>query len=139
MAVTKKHSKKRDAILKEMLATTRHPGAQWVHSRLKSRIPDLSLGTVYRNIGLFVREGLLRPLGVINGEERFDARVEPHPHRVCVLCGRVEDVSCPDEGLLARLNGESGTGEDFQIDFRKTIFYGICPRCLQKAHNGMGR
>jgi Fur family peroxide stress response transcriptional regulator len=135
MAITKKHSKKRDAILREMLATTQHPGARWVHERLKARIPDLSLGTVYRNIGLFVQEGLLRPLGVINGEERFDARVEPHPHRVCVACGRVEDVPCPpDEGLLKCLNEEGrNAAEGFQIDFRKTVFYGICPRCSNQG------
>ncbi|MDR1625337.1 MAG: transcriptional repressor [Spirochaetia bacterium] len=134
MAVTKKHSKKRDAILREMLATTRHPGAQWVHERLKARIPDLSLGTVYRNIGLFVQEGLLRPLGVINGEERFDAHVEPHPHRVCISCGRIEDVPCPNEALLKRLHGKNAGGPGgFQIDFRKTVFYGVCPHCSDQG------
>jgi Fur family peroxide stress response transcriptional regulator len=128
----KRHSKKRDAILQEMLATTRHPGAQWVHERLKPRIPGLSLGTVYRNIGFFVREGLVRPLGVINGEERFDARVEPHPHRVCVCCGRVEDAPFPGGELLKGLGAEDG---GFQIDFRKTVFYGLCSRCAKKKVN----
>jgi Fur family peroxide stress response transcriptional regulator len=133
MAITRKHSKKRDAILQEMIATTLHPGAQWVHERLKSRIPDLSLGTVYRNIGLFVREGLVRPLGVINGEERFDARVEPHPHRVCVHCGRVEDIPCPAPEVLKSLCGEDGGRTEFQIDFRKTVFYGVCSQCAKKS------
>jgi Fur family peroxide stress response transcriptional regulator len=133
MTVTRKHSKKRDAILQEMIATTLHPGAQWVHAKLKDRIPGLSLGTVYRNIGLFVREGLVRPLGVVNGEERFDARVEPHPHRVCVHCGRVEDLPCPDTGVLKLFGGEDDGKTDFRIDFRKTVFYGVCKRCLKEG------
>ncbi|MDR3336077.1 MAG: transcriptional repressor, partial [Treponema sp.] len=81
--VERKHSKKREAILKIIRSTDSHPTARWVYERLKPEIPDLSLGTVYRNISLFRQEGKVVALGVVNGEEHYDGFTEPHPHGVC--------------------------------------------------------
>ncbi|MFP3091256.1 transcriptional repressor [Treponema sp. TIM-1] len=135
--VERKHSKKRDAILEAIRSTTTHPGAQWVYEQLKPVIPDLSLGTVYRNITFFQQEGLVVSLGVVNGEERFDGEVKPHPHLVCRRCGRVADLPCPDpetfkalldQRFLSSRNG--GEGRDFfRVDFRWTVFYGLCGSC----------
>ena len=52
----KKHSKKRDAILECVRSTTAHPSAEWIYAQLKPQIPDLSLGTVYRNLAAFKQE-----------------------------------------------------------------------------------
>jgi Fur family peroxide stress response transcriptional regulator len=137
--IRRKHSKKRDAILEMIRSTVSHPGAQWVYDRLKPEIPDLSLGTVYRNINFFLREGLVISLGVVNGEERFDADVAPHPHVVCRRCGRVVDLPCPNpetfRDLLIRgdrtASGQSGEA-CFQVDFRRTVFYGLCGCCAER-------
>jgi Fur family peroxide stress response transcriptional regulator len=125
----RKYSKKRQAILETIRSTSSHPGAQWVYDQLKPRIPDLSLGTVYRNIGIFVAEGKLAPVGVVNGEERFDGDTAPHPHFICGRCGRVEDFPCPGGASLRYLTeiGEE-TGKR-RIDFRRTIFRGLCEDC----------
>src|SRR5699024_11189371 len=53
MESTRKHSRKRDAILDCMRSTTCHPTAEWVYQQLKPVFPDLSLGTVYRNLAMF--------------------------------------------------------------------------------------
>jgi Fur family peroxide stress response transcriptional regulator len=126
----RKYSRKREAILEAIRSTGCHPTAQWVYERLKPRIPDLSLGTVYRNIGLFRREGKLASVGVVNGEERFDGFTAPHPHCVCERCGKVFDLPCPDEEALASL-AKSPAG--FAADFRKTVFYGVCLECSAVA------
>jgi Fur family peroxide stress response transcriptional regulator len=123
----RKHSRKREAILKVIRSTGSHPTARWVYEQLKPRIPDLSLGTVYRNIGIFREEGKVLSLGVVNGEEHFDGVIAPHPHGVCECCGKVLDLPCPDEKACAPLKGcLSG----FVTDFRKTVFYGLCPACV---------
>jgi Fur family peroxide stress response transcriptional regulator len=124
----RKHSKKRDAILKIIRSTTSHPGAQWIYNQLKPSIPGLSLGTVYRNINLFLEEGSIISVGVVEGEERFDGRVNPHPHLVCCSCGCVADLECPG----GRTNPDSGAG-GFIIDYRKTVYYGLCRDCAQAA------
>jgi Fur family peroxide stress response transcriptional regulator len=129
--ILRKHSGKRDAILEAIRSTGDHPGAQWVYDKLKPRIPGLSLGTVYRNIGLFRKEGVVASVGVVNGEERFDGVTEPHPHLVCGRCGKVADLPCPgpesafDESLRKLARGTEG----FTVDYRRTVFYGLCGEC----------
>jgi Fur family peroxide stress response transcriptional regulator len=124
--IERKHSRKREAILETIRSTSSHPTAQWIYEQLKPRIPDLSLGTVYRNIGLFRQEGKVISVGVVNGEEHFDGFTEPHPHGVCEHCGRVIDLACPSEKAFASLEGSLSP---FVTDFRKTVFYGTCPEC----------
>ena len=123
----RKHSKKRDAILELIRSTGTHPGAQWVYDQLKPAIPDLSLGTVYRNIAVFREEGLLESVGVVLGEERFDADTSPHPHAVCTRCGKVVDLSREIQSELNR--NFSVEIPDFTIDKRNTVFYGLCREC----------
>jgi Fur family peroxide stress response transcriptional regulator len=134
--IERKHSRKRDAILRVIRSTTAHPSAGWIYGVLKPSIPDLSLGTVYRNINLFREEGEVVSVVVVDGEERFDGRAAPHPHLVCCRCGRVEDLPCPGE--TGGENGQTGTTADqreaaggFAIDYRKTVYYGLCPDCLR--------
>ena len=76
MDTIRKHSKKRDAILNCLRETDAHPSAEWVYSRLKPQIPDLSLGTVYRNLALFKETGEAISLGTVMGLERFDPEVK---------------------------------------------------------------
>jgi Fur family peroxide stress response transcriptional regulator len=94
----RKHSKKRDAVLKAIRSTHSHPGAQWIYDTLKPSIPSLSLGTVYRNINVFLEEGAIVSVGTVGGEERFDGRVSPHPHLICCRCGKVADLPCLSGG-----------------------------------------
>jgi Fur family peroxide stress response transcriptional regulator len=136
-SIDRKHSKKRDAILRVVRSTDAHPGAQWVYDQLKSDIPGLSLATVYRNINLFRQEKAVVSVGVVNGEERFDGRVDPHPHFVCGCCGRVMDYDAPEltaefSRVLENLKDLTHTQEGFVIDYRKTVFNGLCPECAVK-------
>lgn len=126
----RKHSRKRDAILACVRATDCHPTAEWVFSRLKPEIPDLSLGTVYRNLAMFREEGIIQSLGAINGLERFDGRVEPHCHLYCRCCGSVvdvEDLTLPD--TVCEEAAEIVGGD---VDGWNLLFTGLCGRCKQK-------
>ena len=87
-----KHFKKREAILNCLRSTTSHPTAEWVHAQLKAEYPDISLGTVYRNLALFKEQGLVISVGTVNGVERFDADTEPHVHLICLSCHKVDDL-----------------------------------------------
>jgi Fur family peroxide stress response transcriptional regulator len=131
----RKHSKKRDAILELVRSTDSHPGAQWIYDRLKPAIPGLSLGTVYRNIGIFRKEGLLEYVGTVKGEERFDADTSPHSHAVCTACGKVMDLP---EDIRSGLTSPADLAGEYQaeipgfiIDKRHTVFYGICRECSE--------
>jgi Fur family peroxide stress response transcriptional regulator len=133
----KKHSKKRDEILALIRSTGAHPGARWVYEQLKPRIPALSLGTVYRNINLFREEAELVSLGVVKGEERFDGRVEPHPHFICSRCGKVIDMpGIPNETLESL--GDLGKAQDLAIEPGRTVFYGLCGDCRRETQAPAG-
>ena len=73
-------SRKRTAILNALQETDVHPTADWVYAQLKPRYPNLSLGTVYRNLKKFCENGKAVSVGVINGQEHFDGNVKPHAH-----------------------------------------------------------
>jgi Fur family peroxide stress response transcriptional regulator len=118
----RKHSAKRDAILATLKSTEIHPGARWVYEGLKDRIPGLSLGTVYRNLGLFREEGTALSLGTVKGEERFDGVTEPHPHLICSRCGAVLDLPPHEAEALMASCGKTLEKRDFSIDFRRTVF-----------------
>jgi len=92
METNRRSSKKRQAIYDALCNTTEHPSAEQLYSLLKPSHPDLSLGTVYRNLGVLLEDGLIISVGKVNGEERYDARVTRHSHFICTDCGSVEDV-----------------------------------------------
>jgi Fur family peroxide stress response transcriptional regulator len=123
------YSKKREAILNVIRGTTSHPTAEWVYQQLKPKIPDLSLGTVYRNIAQFKNDGVIISVGVVNGQERYDGNPKPHTHFVCSSCRAVLDI--PGEYLGKNAGEEIAEKYHLQVDFGEVIFHGICSECLQ--------
>ena len=101
MPPVRKRSRKREAILECIRSTDIHPSAEWIYEQLRPRIPDLSLGTVYRNLRLFLAEGEIMSVGVVDGLERYDGNTSPHVHFICERCGAVIDVAkAPAPGEL---------------------------------------
>lgn len=127
MSPVRKHSRKRDAILDCLRSTTCHPTAEWVYSQLKPRIPDLSLGTVYRNLAAFKREGVIDSVGTIGGLERFDARTDVHSHFICRQCGSVVDVDGVE--LPEQILEQARRALRAQVGGYRLNFYGRCQAC----------
>ena len=128
MEVTRKHSKKRDAILQCICSTKTHPSAEWVYQQLKPQIPDLSLGTVYRNIAMFKADGTIQSIGTVQGLERYDGNIDPHVHFVCTDCGTVTDLhglQIPDE-----LNTAAARESGAEVDYCHLTFHGRCRTCV---------
>ena len=123
----RKRSRKREAILDCLRQTDVHPSAEWVYRRLKPRIPDLSLATVYRNLALFKQEGLICSLGVVQGLERFDGDTSPHVHFICTGCGRILDL--PGLQLPAELESQAVQITGGQVTGASLRFHGVCRHC----------
>ena len=96
MQPVRKNSRKRQALLVALCASHEHPTAEMLYNQLKPEFPELSLGTVYRNLGVLVQEGLVQSVGHVDGHERYDAITAAHPHFVCRKCHGVIDLELPD-------------------------------------------
>ncbi|MCQ2419037.1 MAG: transcriptional repressor [Clostridia bacterium] len=121
MEKKKNRSRKRDAILACLAGTKTHPSADWVYRQLKPDFPDLSLGTVYRNLSEFLESGQIISVGSVGGLERYDYDVSPHAHFICRKCHAVIDVR---EIPLPPLPELPGTLEACAVTFT-----GVCNFC----------
>lgn len=125
-----KHFRKRDAILRHLHQSKAHPSAEMLFQELKSQIPDLSMGTVYRNLNLFKQQGLAVSVATVNGVERFDGNTQPHVHFICNDCSAVIDLEAmqiPDSLAQAAATCSGGQVTGCQLSFT-----GICQNCLSK-------
>ena len=123
----KNYSRKREAILAKLCETTSHPNAEWIYQEIKAQHPDISLATVYRNLRLFKEEGIIASVGVVAGQERFDAVAEPHGHFICRLCDAVIDVDIPLPSLdIERL-------QSFLVQQVDITLHGTCQACLRAS------
>ena len=129
MEATTKRFRKREAILACLRDTTAHPSAEWVYEQLKPQIPDLSLGTVYRNLSLFKDQGLIASLGTVGGVERFDGDITPHVHFICTGCHRILDLS--QIQVPAELNTAADRASGGRVESCQLIFHGRCADCKE--------
>ena len=127
METKRKTSKKRIAIMNALTAVTSHPTAEMLYASLKPLYPELSLGTVSRNLAVLAEEGLVVSVAHVDGQERYDANTSPHAHFVCRCCRRVIDLALPDmaEGLYGEIERRSGC----QAESCSLIVGGLCGEC----------
>ena len=129
MEASQKNFRKRNAILSYLQGTTAHPSAETIYSDLKAEIPDLSIGTVYRNLTHFRKQGLVSSIATVNGVDRFDANTEPHVHFICEGCDAVIDLhqlSTP-QALCSEAEGSIGCS----VSGCQLSFTGKCRDCLE--------
>ena len=121
----------RQAILDAVRGCGSHPTADDVYARVRLGLPRVSMGTVYRNLDLLARHGLVRTLTEPGGRRRYDTVESDHDHVWCVSCGRVDDVrlsgSAEPEDAIEDARG-------YEIRGRLLSFFGVCPQC--RAGNG---
>lgn len=126
---TQRNTKQRQVILEELQKLKTHPTAVVLYEIVRRRLPKISLGTVYRNLELLARTGLIQRLDIAATESRFDGDISQHDHVRCVRCGRVDDVSAPPLDLIG---GATHDWRGYQILGHRLEFFGICPDCVKK-------
>lgn len=86
-----RYSRQREAILQNLQRRKDHPSADMVYESLRNHWPNLSLGTVYRNLNILSADGTIGRF-TVQGKEHFDGNMTPHIHFVCTECGDIMDV-----------------------------------------------
>ena len=124
----RRKSRQREVILNLLKQAKAHPSAEWIYTEVKKEIPNLSLGTVYRNIKLLQSMGEVSEISCEGNEGRFDGNIAPHYHITCQRCGKIMDV---DGVALQSIEEKVAVATGFKITHHWIGFKGICPECLQ--------
>ena len=127
-----KYSRQREAVIECLRNRHDHPTADALFQTLREEDPKISLGTVYRNLGLLVELGEIRKISTGDGCERYDYITEDHYHFICNHCGRIFALATKQmEGIHNSVVNENIA----TIDSHELTFYGICKECYKKGVN----
>ncbi len=116
----------RHAVLDFLMKSKEHPTADEIYKALESRFPNMSVATVYNNLRLFKKAGLVRELTYGDASSRFDGDTSDHYHVICRKCGRIQDLHEP---VLHDMNESVSALTGFEVDDHRLEFYGVCPDC----------
>ena len=97
-----RYSHQREAIQEIVYGTNIHPTADWIFQKAKAKIPNISMGTVYRNLKQLEDAKLIK--SIYDGNiARYDCNKEPHDHLKCKVCDELIDVQLFDEAIRTRI------------------------------------
>ncbi len=120
----KHYSKQREAILEVLRSTDTHPTANWIYERVREIIPNISLGTVYRNLSGLTADGAILQIDVGDGFEHFDGDISPHLHLYCRECGKIFDNRIETDYIT-----QEALKCGFTTDTTIYVAYGFCKTC----------
>lgn len=126
-----RYSRPREAILGFFAEGDRHVSAEDLYVTLKHRGENLSLSTVYLNLGVLRDAGVVREFQGAEGQKLYDSNVDPHYHLICRETGEVVDVPAPtvdgmplDQFLCRTIERVTG----WQVDEAHVQLHGLSPR-----------
>lgn len=117
-------SRQREVIKEIVVNSMEHPTADLVYQKAKALIPNISLGTVYRNLGQLVESDIIKS-HTLNGVVCYDGNITNHHHFICDHCHEISDIVYENQAIIKDLEKISlGIITDFQLDI-----YGLCNKC----------
>ena len=125
----KRMTKQRKQILEVLKNTNTHPTADEIYEEVKKEIPNISLGTVYRNLNVLSEMDEIMILDYGSSYSRFDGNPKNHYHFKCEQCGKVFDL---EKEVLDELNEKIDKNSPYDVSYHRLEFYGTCPQCQQK-------
>lgn len=120
----------RQVIYQAVAGATDHPTPEAVYAKVRRQMPSISLGTVYKNLNIFLEAGLLQEASLHHGSLRVDARVEPHHHFVCRQCRRITDL---DAAAIEPVRFRTTLPAGFRVERHNVEIIGLCEACSRKS------
>lgn len=119
-----RYSKQRQEILDIVQHTDMHPTADQIYEDARKQIPNISLGTVYRNLGQLVDKHLIRAYQ-FDGVVHYDGKMDDHQHFYCTNCHAIYDIDIATFELNTIMDGHGG----HQVRDYHLYMTGICEKC----------
>ncbi len=127
METKRRYSKQRECILSALKGTKSHPTANSIYDMVRCEIPNISLGTVYRNLAELSCDGTVLKIEAGDGVEHYDGCTLPHYHMFCKSCGSVLDVDIEYQSVL---DTSAANASGCKIECHSVIFAGTCKNCV---------
>ncbi|MFH1625547.1 MAG: transcriptional repressor [Pseudomonadota bacterium] len=125
----RRDTKQREAILRVLRNTRSHPTADQIYDEVRKNIPNISKGTVYRNLLVLQEDRAITELKLNGTLSRYELKQEGHYHFKCEQCGRVSDIDMPvDRELDQQVAKRTG----LKISYHQLEFRGLCKDCENK-------
>ena len=122
----RRYTKQKEAVLKILRNTKAHPTANQIYDDVRQDIPDISKGTVYRNLQVLAEDGAISVLIIHGTQSRYEIKQQGHYHFRCEKCGRVFDLDEPvDKDFDEKISRKTG----FSVSYHQTEFRGLCKDC----------
>lgn len=121
-----KYSRQRESIKNFLISRCDHPTAETIYENIRLENPNISLGTVYRNLSLLSDIGEIQKISTGMGPDRFDGNTAPHYHLFCKKCGGVFDLMMDN---IDHINTIAGAVFPGTVEGHVVHFYGLCPDC----------
>lgn len=123
---TPRFSPQRELILQIVLDECGHLTAEDVYHRARKRLPKISLGTVYRNLGTLLELQKIAQMQGLNQVTYYEPFTNPHHHFICKSCGEITDMEAPTvKTCTSCIEGKVGV----KVDTVLTTLFGTCAGC----------
>lgn len=133
--MTKRQSAQK-RMIGDVLMRLDHPTASEVYEEIRRDYPQISLGTVYRNLGTMAGDGEILRLSFSDAPDRFDPNTHEHYHVACSRCGRIFDTDRTfPSALIAQLDRAVEESTGVRVENHTMIFTGICAACQGAARS----
>jgi Fur family peroxide stress response transcriptional regulator len=119
----------RQVIYDVLIAMPGHPSPEEVYSKVRKRIPSISLATVYKNLNRFLAAGLLQEMSMHHGSLRVEVNEHPHHHLVCSACKKIEDI---DSDQIGPLHVRGRLPKGFAVQRFSVDVIGLCASCRDR-------
>jgi Fur family transcriptional regulator, peroxide stress response regulator len=119
-------------VVGEIAGADDHPDVERIFRNVRTRVPTISLDTVYRTIATLVDLGCVTRTTLTPGPARYDANVTHHHHFVCARCGTARDVVDPALDAVRTSAETTGFGRVETVEVR---LRGICMDCERDGGN----
>ncbi len=126
----RRETRQREAILNVLRQADTHPTADMVYDEVRKVIPNISKGTVYRNLKILRDTGEISELNLSGTVSRYEGRHENHYHFRCEKCGRVFDL---DEPVNNEMDARVARNTGFKVSYHQLEFRGLCRDCQKKT------
>lgn len=121
-------------MIEDALMRLDHPTASEIYEDIKKTYPNISLGTVYRNLGLMAESGEILRITFGNQPDRFDINTHDHIHVICKKCGEVFDAEGDRlKELIVEIDESIEESTGVHIENRTMYFQGICSNCREQS------